>query len=71
MPQEYIIYEREIQEVQNRLQDIHDYNETTEHKWGWKTSRETHYRSWHITTKSTGKRNVNHPIKTFLWNILH
>jgi hypothetical protein len=28
MSKEYIIYEREIQKVQNRLQDVHDYKET-------------------------------------------
>jgi hypothetical protein len=34
MSKGYIIYEREIQEVQNTLQDVHDYNESRRQMWG-------------------------------------
>jgi len=66
MSKEYIIYKREIQEVQNRLQDVHDYNETTR-QMGDKNSREAHYRSWNCITQPNGKRNVGHPIKSSYW----
>lgn len=65
IPHEYIIYEREKQEVKNRLQDVHDYNETR-NKWGWKTSRETHYRSWNYITKSTAKEMRVIPLRHFM-----
>lgn len=56
---EYIIYEREIQEVENRLQDVHDYNETRRQMGGKNPQK-------HITEAGTTSHN---PMAREMWVI--